>query len=556
MAVSNRYFFPVAFCAIPIVIFFAAVFTMSVNVPFQDDFDGLLEPVLLLQTGQHSWGEFWNIIYTQDDERRIVVDRLIAYSIFKLTGELNLKAMVIGGALNLLVLLIVLYRWFKDTQTLWIFFLPIPWLLFNVQFYETVFWAMIPFQHLAVFIWAILTIWLLSRDSTAYFGAAVVTAVLTIYADVSGNFILPAGALVLAARQNWRFLGIWLIVIGIIVWYYFSGLVIPEYRPKFSDNFSNPFLLVSVLITLFGIWSDPGPTFPIILREGVSFLVGIAALFFTLTVLIRTVRPLLKHRMPLNKNDAFLWGSTCFTAIVLAVLASGRASEGLEAIFNPRYRHMYVIWMIFVYLLAIRYYPGLFRSGMVKAGLLAGSVLFCLNAYIMYWGGLDKYRKTFLSDAYQWYYNRSLPSSPIYLALRERVDEIYEGVYREKIYVPEKYPFAQLPAAPVKGEVEIDLIRHEGSVEVTVKGGGRKMAKNDGAYVIFRAADGETHILPAHHTQRPLHRLLIDRSYYYPEARIDPYVNGYFKAAEFDIEVGVIEGKNQYRLLTGKQLRL
>ena len=82
------------------------------------------------------------------------------------------------------------------------------------------------------------------------------------------------------------------------------------------------------------------------------------------------------------------------------------------------------------------------------------------------------------------------------------------------------------------------------------------MGKNDGAYVIFRAADGETHILPAYQTQRPLPRLLIDRSYYYPEARTDHYLAGYFKAAEFDIEVGVIQGKNQYRLLTGKQLRL
>mgnify|MGYP006932267679 CR=1 FL=1 len=556
MAFSNRCFFPAVFCAIPVIIFFAAVFTMSVNVPFQDDFDGLLEPVLLLQKGQHTWGEFWNVIYTQDDERRVVVDRLVAYGIFRLTGHLDLKAMVIGGALNLLVLLVVLYRWFKDTRTSWLFFLPIPWLLFNVQFYETVFWAMIPFQHLAVFVWAILTIWLLTRDSPAAFAAAVFSAVLTIYADVSGNFILPAGALVLAARQNWRFLAIWTILIGIVVWYYFSGLVIPEYRPKFSDNFSNPLLLVSVLTALFGIWADPGPTFPMVLREGIALVTGIASLAFTLIVLVRTAGALLKHKKPLDKNDAFLWGAICFTGIVLAVLASGRASEGLESIFKPRYRHMYVILLIFMYLLAVRYYPGWFRSGVVKAGLLAGSVLFCLNAYVMYWGGLDRYRKTFLADAYKWYYNRSLPSSPIYLALRERVDEIYEGVYREKIYVPEKYPFAALPVAPLKGDAEIDVVRHEGSVEVTVKNTARTMGKNDGAYVIFRGAGGETHILPAYHSQRPLHRLLIDRSYYYPEARTDHYLNGYFRGAEFDIEVGIIEGENQYRLLTGKQLRL
>lgn len=556
MTVRSKHFLLAAFCIIPVVVFFRAVFAMSVNIPFQDDFDGLLEPVLLLHTQKPSFSGFWQILYAQDDERRIVVDRLIAYLVFKLSGELNLRAMVIAGAFNLLVFAGVLLRWFKSTGTPWILFAPIPWLLFNIQFYETVFWPMIPFQHLAVFIWAMLTIWLLSRDSPAAFIAALVSAMFTLYADVSGNFILAAGLFVLVARQRWQAAALWLVIVGIAVGYYFSGLVIPEYRPKFSDNFSRPVLLLSVLTALFGIWSDPGPTFPMLLRESIAIITGLVCMVFVAVLLVQALKPVLKNRKPVEKNDIFLWGAVCFIAIVLAVLASGRTSEGLDSIFKPRYRHMYIFWLIFVYLLAVRYRPLWFKSRAVKTGTILYAVLFCVNAYVMYWGGLDRYRKTFFADAYQWYYNRSLPSSPIYLALRKRVDDIYEGVYKEGIYRPEKYPFAALPQAPVKGTAEIELTASDGGVEVSVRDQPRKPGKDDGTYIIFRAQSGETHILPAYHTQRPLHRLILDRSYYYPDSQTERYATAYFRSAVFDVEVGVIEGENQYRLLTGKQLRL
>lgn len=545
-----------ACCAAPIVIFLWAVFAMSTNTPFQDDFDALLEPVLLLHSQDFSWAAFWQALYQQDDERRIVVDRLIAYLLYTFNGELNLKLMVIGGALNLLIVPAVLYRWFKSTATSLVLMVPIVWALFNIQFYETIFWAMIPFQHLAVFVWAILTMWLLTRGTRATLLGALATGLLTIYADVSGNFILPAGLLALAAQYRWREAAIWLLVLGIVAGFYFTGLEMPAYRPKFSDNFSNPLQIVLVLITLFGIWADPGPTFPMLFREGLSLVLGLAGLIFVLQLLVKEVKNTVVRKNTLNKDSAFLWGTLGFITIVLLVLASGRASEGLETFFNPRYRHMYLFWIIFSYLLAVRYNPVWFRSSVVQSTLVAGSVLFCANAYLMYWGGLDKYRKTFLIDAYQWYHNRSLPSSPIYLSLRKRVDDIYEGVYKQGIYHPEKYPFETLPEAPVEGRIEVALHQADGGVDVSVANVARGMGKNDGAYLIFRADNGETHILPTYHRQRPLHRLLLDGSYYYPDAQMDRYATDYFKSKAFEVEVGIIEGKKQYRLITGKQLRL
>jgi hypothetical protein len=546
----------VAFCALPVIAFYWAVITMSVNVPFQDDFDGLLEPVLHFHTHSTSLSEFWKLMFTQDDERRIVVDRLIATGIYQFTGQLNLRWMVNAGALNLLVLLGVIAAWFKNSNTRWLLFVPMPWFLFTIQFYETIFWAMIPFQHLAVFVWAILTLWLLSRGGTTYTVLAFATAVLTIFADVTGSFVLVAGALLLASTQRWKAAVVWLLAIGALVFYYFYGLEIPDYRPKFSENVTDPFRLIGILLALFGLWSDPGPLFPQSFREVVAIAVGVSSLSLVVVLFMKDALPLLRRRKILPKNQAFLWGSICFIGAVLVVLATGRAAEGLESIFQPRYRHMYICWLIFLYLLAVQYRPNWFQSKRSITGILVGAMLFGVNAYVSYWGELDRYRKVFLADAYQWFHNRALPSSPIYLALRERVDTIYEGVYEEGIYLPEKYPFATLPSAPVNGVANIEMSVSHGSLNFAVHDLKRKWGKNDGAYLILRSPEGEIQILPAHHPQRPWHRLLLDGSYYYPGAEIDRYATQFLHSKVYDVEVGVIEGKNQYRLLTGKQLRL
>ncbi|MFA7471758.1 MAG: hypothetical protein WCY86_02545 [Spirosomataceae bacterium] len=529
---------------------------MAVNVPYQDDFDGLLEPVLFIHQNDPTFSEWWQALFTQDDERRIVVDRLAAYVSYLISGHINLRGLILVGTLNLLLLGWVFYRWFRSTKTPWVLGLAIPWVLFNIQYYETIFWSMIPFQHLSAFIWGILTMWLLSRNTKRTYIAALIFGVLTLFSDVSGAFTLGSGGLILVAQHRWKELLLWVIIMGAFILYYFTGLVIPEYRPKFSDNFSNPLLLISIFTALFGIWADLGPQTPVLLRESMSVLLGILTIALIAYFLYKTIISLLQTKKPLHKDDAFIWGAIAFVAVVLATLAIGRASEGMESIFKPRYRHMYVFWLLLVYILSIRNLPQLFSQGKVQITTLVISVLFCFNAYMSYWGELDQFRKTLLADAYQWYHNRSLPSSPIYLSLRDRVDTIYEGVYNEGIYRPESYPFAKLPTAPVEGNVDIILDQHDGNVEVEVVNFKRGGGKDDGAYVLFKAANGETHILPAYQSVRPPHRILLEKNYYYPGGRIARYGTAYFQSDVFDIEIGVIEGDRQYRLITGKQLRL
>ncbi len=555
MKFNPRYLL-VVMALLPIGLFYWLVVGMSVNVPYQDDFDALLEPVWRLQSQPFSLADFWREMYTQDDERRIVMVRLAAFSLNEWTGELNMRHMIVLGASTLLVVVLVIGGWGKSSGVPLEGILPVVWMIFTIQFFEAVFWGMIPLQHVAVFVWTFLCIWLLTRGSRATFAGALIAGALAVFSDVSGNFVLPVGAVVLALQQRWKPLLAWGALMGALTGYYFAGLEVPEYRPGFTDSLADPFNMLKVLFSLFGLWADPGPTFPMDFRQGWVLILGLATLGLAGYLIIsRGIRLIRTGQRP-DRNEVFVWAGLLFIGIVLGVLAVGRASEGVASVFNPRYRHMYAFWMVFCYLLLWCSYPGKMRERTVVRGVWVVVFVLGVNAYYQYWGPLDRFRKVLLTDGYEWYHNRALPSSPIYLAMQERVDTLYEAVYAAGIYSGEQYPFAGLPGAPVTGAAVVEVRDFPDAIEVFIPDFERASGKDDGAYVILRSEE-EVHVLPAYQQQRPVYRLAGGGgSIYYPGAKTDALVKAFLKSPVLTIEIGVIDGPRQYRLQTGQQIRL
>lgn len=63
------------------------------NTPLQDDFDGLLHPATLWQSMPQSISSTWELLTTQDDERRVILNRLVAISITEAMGYLDFRWM-------------------------------------------------------------------------------------------------------------------------------------------------------------------------------------------------------------------------------------------------------------------------------------------------------------------------------------------------------------------------------------------------------------------------------------------------------------------------------
>ena len=542
---------------LPVILFFVTVNYMVVNVPFQDDFDGLLEPTVALAKGNHTLGEVWKILSTQDDERRIVMNRVVSFSVFKVFGELDLRKHILAGTSTLLIFMALLIGWFRRQKLSLFYLVPIPFVLFNIQFFDAVFWANIPVQQIGVFVWAFTSLYFLNGSKWQHLATSIFFAIISLYSDVTGFLLLPAGLILLILRKEWRAVAIWLGVFGLAVTYYFYGLEVPAYRPSFASNLVHPVNLVGMYIAMHGLWLDPGPGVSFNLRVVIALVAGVTLVVWVFRTFIVMALNVWSNKKQLSRNETFVWGGILFLSATFLIFVLGRASEGFGAIFITRYHLLYLLWVVFCYLLVLCNKNSFLVNNYVRPVLIGWSMIYCLTAYIVYWGDLDYFRKVLLTDAYEWKNNRAIPSTPIYQTprIRKVVDDIYENAYNSGIYKGPGYQYADLFDAEIKGQIKVDVTNDPGSLVVNVPDLQRSFGKDDGIYIILNS-DTERHIFPTRHGRRAIHRMLLSGQYYYPGATSEVISKAYLKSKILNIQIGVKEGNKSYRLNTDSQVSL
>lgn len=544
----------------PIGLFYVVVDHMAFNAPYQDDFDALLEPTLEIRRGEgNTFSDFWNIIYRQDDERRHVINRLTSVVIDKTTGSLNFRYQTIIGALTLLVLAGMLAHYFYKGGTPLIYFVPVLYLIFNIQYFDAVFDALNPLQHVAVFVWSFTSLWLICLRTRLGLVLSIVLGILAIFSDVSGNFLLVPAVALLVVQKRWTALLFWVVFVGGVSFYYFYNLEVPGYRPSLTDNLSKPGSLISIALALPGMWLEPGMRFPFGVRAAVSIGAGIVTLLFLVWKVVPLAQRAIKNEKSLTNQEFFLLAALLFMGTIFGALTLGRAAYGLESNFKTRYQHMYIFWLVLLYLLYLVSFPKHRQSTKSLVICLFLSFLFFAKAYVQNWNELDYFRKTVLTDNYEWKNNRIIPSTPIYQTpeIGKMVDDIYEGAYETGVYKgPDAQWLDQLADAKVNGKAKADIMDDGGYfIVVSAPELERSFGKNDGIYVILRSAD-KTHIFPTKNKNRPLHRILLSGKYYYPGITSDNILKSYLNSSSFDLEFGVVDGKKMYRLETGLKVAI
>ena len=544
---------------VPVLIFYVIIWQQAVNVPFQDDYDGLFEPVMTLSHGPYSLAQVWKVYATQDDERRVIVDRFVAHMQYLATGQLNFRTQILIGSLVLLVVLAVFMAWFRRSRLPWIWAVPIPFILFNVQYYDALLWSIIPLQQIGVYVWGLLAIWWLSRHIEGLFWLAILAAVLSLFSDVTGVLLLPVGALVLAVSHQWRRLGIWILVMGSLVAFYAHGLVVPGYRPTLSDNLQHPFTIIQLWLSMQGLWADALPHAPLPGRVALTMAMGLIAIGIWGSSLWTSVRAYFTNGQRPTGQDLFLYGGLLILLGTFTLFAVGRAVEGVDAAFIPRYRVLYLLWFILLYLLVLSRLSNKFLTNQVASQAFIGlSILFCLNAYFQYWNDVTHFRQTLLADLYGWRYNRALPSSPIYLNFRPAIDTLYEKGMERGIFHYENPSYDALRMAPVVGETKVVVNQSPNFISVTVpqRPGGDAATAPDGVFILLRTKTGAVHIFPAKATTYSPLTMLIRQQYTTSPYESLPILRKYLRSQAYAVEVGVWRGGEKVRYRTPAMISL
>lgn len=503
--------------AIPILIFFYTFFQFISNIPFQDDYDALLEPVTKFKQLAHfSWSEFVTIVWTQDDERRIVVDRLVAITTYLLTNNLDLRLQAFLGLLSLLGIFYLIYTIIRDGKLPVRLVLVCALLLFHIQYYETIFWAMIPLQHIIVYFFVLLSSHYLYSTKLSNFIAALLVAIFAILSDVSGTFILPVGLFLLLVQHRWKLSIIWALVIGGMVFLYYQNFTVPSFRPKLSDNLQRPDLIIGRFLVASGVAFDANSILPSKVRIGLVMVVG--AVLWSIVIyfgflLIKSAFN--RSGVQFARWQSTLWGGLLHFGITLLALAVGRAIEGIDPLLISRYKHIGFIWLILIILLVASKLKSRNQVVFSNAWIVTSFGIF-LFSYFYYLVPLDYYYKERYTDIYGWEYNRAIPSSPIYISVRPSVDSMTMQAIRAGVYkLPEHYFFD----GPYQGKKSVIglTVAHVGghTLSFTNETFSRQFGKENGAFVVLKS-DTQTQIIPTQQNRFSLKPFLLSfgRNYY------------------------------------------
>lgn len=207
---------PVSLVAFPPVLFYTILFRKSLNLPFQDDYEGLLDFLNQMVTLQSFSERASYFLASQYNEYKLFFVHGLTWVWLSLFKHLDMRYLSAAGNGFVLLLGILLWKMFLPKNDDFVlratFFIPVSWLLFQLQYVETLDWAMPSLANLPVLAFSLGAIYFLMQATPRSFLIALTCLVLAVASIGSGLLMIPIGLLMLAVDRHYKRLVIWLLV--------------------------------------------------------------------------------------------------------------------------------------------------------------------------------------------------------------------------------------------------------------------------------------------------------------------------------------------------------
>lgn len=210
-----------------LIVYFGVVWHYSVNIPYGDDYAGVL-PVVTHLSQAKGFRDFLSYLFFPYNDGRMAVTYGIGYLQYLFSGQLNFKWLIVLGNLFRVGIFFLVY-WALPRKN-FVFACLLFLFIFQLKDWENVFWAMSCLPVYSVIFLAFLTLFLLhkslNKDLTApqsnlIFVGANLSAVLAIFAYGNGIFLIFLGLLMLVWNRVYGKALIYLLVMIIFLGFYF-----------------------------------------------------------------------------------------------------------------------------------------------------------------------------------------------------------------------------------------------------------------------------------------------------------------------------------------------
>ncbi len=448
----------------PILFFVYYVWQYTINIPFLDDNIYYTKAVVDVNKSQ-SFSETFKIFMRQHTitEHKTPVSRIAAFLIYKITGKLNFFTFAQIGNLTLLGILFLFWRFFRKHAWNIVYFLPLPFLLFQMQTNENQFWMGCAWLYYPIGLWQMVTFYLLSYHKPRYFIFAMLSAIFVTFIFSNGMFVFLPATLILLYQKRYKDLGIMAMVAVVCLGVYFSSYSpSPIVPPAFS--ISN---ILTGFVLMLGAYVDIQEYHN--LSPFTATAVGLIILGFLtyggIWLLNRYFKNIQTENSSKISDILFIVSSMIALCLSAGAVAYSRytGEHGFEEMFTSRYRFMSILLICLAYLFSLLLTKSTVRK--VVLAIFLPIVMF-LYAYSYYfWHDYNVfYRERLAAAAFNFKFHNSWVLFPFDNDWTKQVDVVNIEAIKTGVY-----QLPTLPFTPFQEAINKDTVKNVSDLALTLE---------------------------------------------------------------------------------------
>lgn len=403
MLTFKKYWWQYLCVLIPVFVFWQMLFTYAINVPWFDDvevFPGAL--VIWLKTD--AWGGMKEM-FRPNNEHRMLPGKLAGVLCYQLTGQLNMRWLALAANLNLMGILVLFWRVFRNLSLSPIYFLPLCLVVLHPQFYLASTWSITAWQHQSVLFWGFLTIYLLAKNTVKTFLLAVLTGFVTTFCMSNGLVFWGAGLALIIIQKRYKNILFWLAAAGVAGFFYFYKFNNAANTNGLAYFFEHPHESFFGFFTFFGGSFDFWQQSAIVKRAILPTLMGMLLVGFCGWWLVMFVVKNWKTSPTTEKaitTHYFLFGCLAFLFGNGFVIALLRPQFGYYVMLVGNYKLYPALLLAFGYLIYLsKPTPKVVRWPVI----LGCSIAFNIFSYVKFMPDVAQRRQMLAASAYNQQHN-------------------------------------------------------------------------------------------------------------------------------------------------------
>lgn len=390
-----------AFVALPAILFYGILFRQAINVPFLDDYEALLDFLNQVTELKSPSAKGSYFLASQFNEYKLFFGHGVAWLQFALCGRVDIRLLCALGNGFVLLLAVLLWKMFlpnhKDLTYRLAFFIPVSWLLFQLQYAETLNWAMPSLQNLPVLFFSLGGIYLLVRPGREAFCGSLACFVLAVASSGNGFLLIPVGVLILVLARRY---------VRVVCWLAVSAGCVAAYAYRYNVMSSQSRLHQSVLTTVIRprplyviAFIGNAAAFPVqarypLLDVSLSLFLGLLLCAFFVVI----------ARRGYVRRDPLISYCILFLLLTAVGVAGLRSDLGLVQSLGSRYAIYSALFLIFAWFVIVEEFlqheKAPLRHNHILLVAIAGAVLFSLTMDALGWLALaERNRRTILGMA-------------------------------------------------------------------------------------------------------------------------------------------------------------